>query len=84
VSGGIFGVVKRQLSLGAHSPKLDPEGNSVRGILACKQLASHFGLHAFELTNVGSNLMQLAVLRTEGRDHTPHADLPRGEGEYPS
>jgi glutaminase len=58
VSGGIFGVVNRQAGLAVYSPKLDAQGNSVRGILACKELASHFGLHAFEFTNVGSSFMQ--------------------------
>lgn len=58
VSGGIFGVVNRQLGIGVYSPKLDAQGNSVRGILACKELAGHFGLHAFEFTNVGSSFMQ--------------------------
>ena len=58
VSGGIFGVVNRQLGVSVYSPKLDAQGNSVRGILACKELANHFGLHAFEFTNVGSSFMQ--------------------------
>ena len=58
VAGGIFGVVNRQLGISVYSPKLDAQGNSVRGILACKELAGHFGLHAFEFTNVGSSFMQ--------------------------
>ena len=58
VGGGIFGVVNRQLGISVYSPKLDAQGNSVRGILACKDLATHFGLHAFEFTNVGSSFMQ--------------------------
>jgi glutaminase len=58
VGGGIFGVVNRQLGVSVYSPRLDAQGNSVRGILACKELASHFGLHAFEFTNVGSSFMQ--------------------------
>lgn len=58
VSGGIFAVVNRQLGIGVYSPKLDHQGNSVRGILACKELASRFGLHAFEFSNVGSSFMQ--------------------------
>ena len=58
VGGGIFGVVNRQLGISVYSPKLDAQGNSVRGILACKDLADQFGLHAFELTNVGSNFLQ--------------------------
>jgi glutaminase len=58
VGGGIFGVVNRQLGVSVYSPRLDAQGNSVRGILACKEIASHFGLHAFEFTNVGSSFMQ--------------------------
>jgi glutaminase len=58
VGGGILGVVNRQMGLAVYSPKLDAKGNSVRGILACKDLASELGLHAFEFTNVGSNFMQ--------------------------
>ncbi len=58
VSGGIFGVVNRQFGVSVYSPQLDAQGNSVRGILACKELATHFGLHAFEFTNVGSSFMQ--------------------------
>ncbi len=58
VGGGIFGVVNRQLGISVYSPKLDAQGNSVRGILACKELSKHFGLHAFEFTNVGSSFMQ--------------------------
>ncbi len=58
VGGGILGVVNRQLGIAVYSPKLDAKGNSVRGILACKDLASELGLHAFEFTNVGSNFMQ--------------------------
>lgn len=58
VGGGIIAVVNRQLGIGVYSPRLDAKGNSVRGILACKELANHLGLHAFEFTNVGSNFMQ--------------------------
>ena len=58
VSGGILGIVNRQLGIAVYSPKLDAKGNSVRGILVCKDLANELGLHAFEFTNVGSNFVQ--------------------------
>ena len=54
VGGGIVGVVNRQLGIGTFSPRLDPQGNSVRGIAVFEDLASDFGLHAFECTNQGS------------------------------
>ena len=58
VGGGIIAVVNRQLGIAVYSPRLDAKGNSVRGILASRDLASHLGLHAFEFTNVGSSFMQ--------------------------
>jgi glutaminase len=58
VAGGILAVVNRQLGIAVYSPKLDAKGNSVRGILVCKELASELGLHAFEFTNVGSSFIQ--------------------------
>lgn len=58
VGGGIISVVNRQLGLAVYSPKLDARGNSVRGILACKEIASHLGLHTFEFTNVGSTFIE--------------------------
>jgi glutaminase len=58
VGGGIIAVVNRQMGVAVYSPRLDSKGNSVRGIMACRELASRLGLHAFEFTNVGSNFMQ--------------------------
>jgi len=58
VGGGIIAVVNRQIGLAVYSPKLDAKGNSVRCILACKELAANLGLHAFEFTNTGSNFMK--------------------------
>ncbi len=57
VGGGIVGVVNRQLGIASFSPRLDAKGNSVRGVGAFKVLAEHFGLHAFDCTNVGSSFI---------------------------
>ena len=54
VGGGICGVVNRQLGIGTYSPRLDPKGNSVRGVAAFTEIADELGLHAFEYSNVGS------------------------------
>lgn len=48
VGGGIVAVVPGQVGIGTFSPPLDEKGNSVRGIEVFKDLASQFGLHAFE------------------------------------
>ena len=58
VGGGLMAVVNRQLGIAVYSPRLDAKGNSVRGILVCRELASRLGLHAFEFTNVGSSFVQ--------------------------
>jgi glutaminase len=58
VGGGLLAVVNRQLGVAVYSPRLDPKGNSVRGILVCRELAARLGLHAFEFTNVGSSFVQ--------------------------
>ena len=48
VAGGIVAVVPGRLGIGIFSPKLDPKGNSVRGIHVCEELSRQFGLHIFE------------------------------------
>lgn len=61
VGGGILGVVNRQLGIASYSPRLDAKGNSVRGVGAFKVLAEHFGLHAFDCTNVGSSFISSLI-----------------------
>ena len=58
VGGGVVGVVNRQLGIGTFSPRLDAQGNSVRGLLAFRRLADELGLHAFECTNYGSEFVR--------------------------
>lgn len=58
VSGGILAVVNRQCSIAVYSPRLDPRGNSVRGIRVCIDAAEEFGLHAFDFMNFGSNFLR--------------------------
>jgi glutaminase len=57
VGGGIMGVVNRQLGIGVFSPRLDDEGNSVRGKQCCVHLSETLGLHAFDPTNPGSSFL---------------------------
>jgi glutaminase len=61
VGGGVLGVVNRQLGIGTFSPRLDPKGNSVRGLKVFRKLTDEFGLHAFECTNYGSELVRTLV-----------------------
>ena len=57
VAGGVLAVVNRQLGIATYSPPLDARGNSRRGIEVCAELASRFGLHAFDCLNVGSSFL---------------------------
>lgn len=45
VSGGISAALPGQMGLAAHSPRLDPRGNSVRGVAACERISERLGLH---------------------------------------
>ena len=61
VSGGVVAVVNRQLGIATYSPRLDARGNSRRGIEVCVELASRFGLHAFDCLNVGSSFLETVL-----------------------
>lgn len=50
VSGGILAVVPNLAGIAVFSPRLDENGNSVRGVKVFEDLAQEFGLHLFELS----------------------------------
>ncbi len=54
VGGGIMAVLPGQFGLGLFSPLLDPKGNSVRGIEACKRISDDFKLHLFNVAHATS------------------------------
>jgi glutaminase len=47
VGGGICAVLPGHLGIGTFSPPLDEKGNSLRGVLACRDLSERFALHLF-------------------------------------
>lgn len=53
VAGGLVGSLPGQLGIGAFSPRLDAEGNSVRGRLLFEKLSDHMGLHLMNPAEVG-------------------------------
>jgi glutaminase len=61
VSGGVMAVVNRQLGIATYSPRLDPRGNSCRGIEVCVELAGRLGLHAFDCLNFGSSFLNMVL-----------------------
>ncbi len=48
VGGGIVASLPSQLGLGTYSPRIDGQGNSVRGLRTCEALSTHFGLHMLD------------------------------------
>lgn len=48
VGGGIVAVVPGKMGIGTYSPRLDPRGNSVRGIRFFEELSKHYRLHVFD------------------------------------
>lgn len=49
VSGGIVAVAPGRMGMAVYSPRLDPHGNSVRGVEACKAWSADWNLSMFEV-----------------------------------
>ena len=63
VGGGIIAVQPGRLGIAVFSPRLDPQGNSVRGIAVCRELAADLGLHLFTVARQPAPVMRLATSR---------------------
>jgi glutaminase len=77
VGGGIIAVLPGRFGIGIFSPPLDANGNSVRGIAACKQISADFGLNVFSRTSPPS----LAVRRINNETASSMRRRPRHAGE---
>lgn len=53
VAGGILAVLPGQVGIGIFSPPLDAQGNSVRGIRACRDLSRYLDLHLLNRPAIG-------------------------------
>jgi glutaminase len=73
VGGGILAVLPGQLGIGVFSPRLDRQGNSVRGVAVCEELSRRFGLHLFHEGAHPSPALRLAydVSRVHSRRRRP-------------
>lgn len=59
VAGGVIAVLPGQLGIAVFSPRLDPRGNSVRGIAVCQALARHLDLHVLNRPGVARTSLRL-------------------------
>ncbi|HSU52684.1 MAG TPA: cyclic nucleotide-binding domain-containing protein, partial [Candidatus Dormibacteraeota bacterium] len=55
----VLAVLPGQLGIGVFSPRLDPHGNSVRGIRVCEDLARHLDLHVFNRPNAAGSVIRV-------------------------
>jgi glutaminase len=67
VGGGVLAVVPGRLGIAVFSPRLDPFGNSVRGIAACRRLSEVLGLHLFDRNPLGQSAVRSRYRGTERR-----------------
>ena len=72
VAGGVVAVLPGQIGIGVYSPPLDAKGNSVRGIEACRRLATDFSLHPLRFRPQVS-----AVIRRIYRGDQAHSNRVR-------
>lgn len=47
VGGGVLAVAPGRIGIATYSPRLDEQGNSVRGVKACAEISARFGLNLF-------------------------------------
>ncbi len=75
VGGGIVASLPSQLGLGTYSPRIDDQGNSVRGLRTCEALSTHFGLHM--LNRVGDVRTCIAATYDVGSVSSRRSRPPR-------
>jgi glutaminase len=63
VGGGILAVQPGRLGIGIFSPRLDAQGNSVRGVAVCRELAADLGLHLFDPSQRTPSAIRLSTSR---------------------
>lgn len=69
VGGGILAVLPGQLGIGVFSPPLDTQGNSVRGIQVCMDMARELALHLFNPSAVPQPALRLSYNSTQVVSH---------------
>jgi glutaminase len=63
VGGGILAIQPGRIGIAVFSPSLDAQGNSVRGVAVCRELAADLGLHVFDVSQRAVPAVRLATTR---------------------
>ena len=63
VGGGILAVQPGRLAIAVFSPPLDAQGNSVRGVAVCREMASELGLHLFDAFQRATPVVRMFTTR---------------------
>lgn len=71
VSGGIIGALPGQMGAAVFSPRLDPVGNSVRGVQVFERLSNDMGMHLLRTPPLSLDVVRRAGIRRtlRGRLH---------------
>lgn len=84
VGGGIVAVQPGRLAIAVFSPPLDAQGNSVRGIAVCRELAADLGLHLFDASQTATPVVRMFTTRrnvaSKQRRPAPAMDLLKAVG----
>jgi glutaminase len=76
VGGGILAVQPGRIGISVFSPRLDAQGNSVRGIAVCRELATDLGLHLFDASQRPVPAVRLATTRRSVASKRRRSPLP--------
>jgi glutaminase len=66
VAGGLIGALPGQIGIATFSPRLDPHGNSVRGIALFERFSSDMGLHVMEVPATARAVVRSNHVRESG------------------
>lgn len=76
VSGGVIAVLPGQLGIAVYSPRLDAQGNTVRGIRVCEAISRDLELHLFASPSLGKTSIRRKFTGVDLRStrvHSPQA-----------
>jgi len=77
VAGAIAAVLPGQLGVGVFSPRLDAHGNSVRGVLACRDLSRDFNLHCLRVPRAARSVIRTQYTVAQIRSKRLRAERER-------